>query len=440
METIKICYFGDDESVYTNLQESFRLDGKYYFEAVSHNESPKWSAECVPDVIAVDRPAGGSPIPARKLRSMAQGVDLVLIFLFRERSVESATEALSSGYDLCWDALGVESSLFRATLEREISKKKESAGRDAESLLQPQSSSTVLNETVAALVEGSVELLAVKEDLEKHNRELELVRDELEQFVHTVSHDLKEPLMALRTFTKILLDDLGPMRGSTGEHLQMITQSVERMSKQIDGLLAFSRAGRVKPDSLVEDPARIISDIQHDRGFDRREDVSIKVQSALPPLKAHTEQLKQIFGNLISNGLKYNRSPHKTVEIGIATAPPKEIEASFPNPEEMGEFLLLYVSDNGIGIPPDDRIAPFELFRRLDESPEFEGDGAGLAIVKRAVNSLGGAIDYTSQPGKGTAMYFTLPYAAKAIHIQTQKPTERKRSAAQLRDALFKNS
>ena len=106
----------------------------------------------------------------------------------------------------------------------------------------------------------------------------------------------------------------------------------------------------------------------------------------------------------------------------------------------MGNFVMLYVADNGIGIQSDDRNAPFELFRRLNECPEFEGDGAGLAIVKRAVNSLGGVIDYISAPGKGTIMYFTLPHVAKAVLMQAQKPREHKRSAAQLRDALFKNS
>lgn len=438
MEKLKICYLGNDKVVISGLRECFAQDGKYSIETFSnYNELPMRSVEYLPDVIIIDQPQGRLLITPQKIRAMAPSADFVVVFLFRESNLDAAVEALGAGYDLCWDTFGVESALFRAAINREVTKKIESSDRKNGTFMPADGGSKLLNETVAALVEGSVELLALKEDLEKHNRELELVRDELEQFVHTISHDLKEPLMALRTFTKMLSEHLGEVDGESGEYLKMIRQSVERMSKQIDGLLAFSRAGRVKADSLVEDPAAIIADIKRDRGLDRRGDVDIRIQPNLPPLKAHPEQLRQIFGNLISNGIKYNRNSHKVVEIGTASAPPEEIEQSFVNNEDAREFALLYVSDNGIGIQAEDRNAPFELFRRLDESPEFEGDGAGLTIVKRAVNSLGGEIDYISEPGKGTVMYFTLPVAVKPILAQAPKPWEGKRTAAQLRDALF---
>lgn len=441
METIKIWYIGNDRATVSGLIESVANNRGFTLDTFSSfDEGFARMPTDNPDVLLIDHTSceGDSPPDPDEINSCCDGKNLAVVFLYREDDIKAAVDAITAGYDLCWDALGVESELFESVLIREVVKKRELAAARADSPGK-RPGSALLNETVASLVEGSVELLALKEDLEKRNRELELVRDELEQFVHTVSHDLKEPLMTVRTFTQKLSEGLTNLKGDSTEHLNMVMHSVVRMTKQIDGLLAFSRAGRIKPDMVVESVKNVIREIETNRGYNKRQDIEILIRSTLPSLKAHHEQVRQIFGNLISNGIKYNRRDRKVIEIGTAAAPPEKIRGKFAANEESDKFTLFYVSDNGIGIDCNNREAPFELFRRLNDDEEFEGDGAGLAIVKRAVLSLGGAIDFTSDPDKGTVMYFTLPHTTKAArHTSAARQKEQKRSVAELRAALFR--
>ena len=125
---------------------------------------------------------------------------------------------------------------------------------------------------------------------------------------------------------------------------------------------------------------------------------TVDVASGLPNVLADPCQIGQIFGNLIANGIKFNRSAAPRIEIGAFV-------------DDDGETVF-FVRDNGIGIEARYHERIFGVFQRLHRREEFEGTGAGLAIVKRAVEALGGSIRVESRPGEGSTFLFTLPVSA----------------------------
>ena len=438
MEKYIIWYAGNDESFFESLKTNISGQGKSVEHCIDITSMKPGGPDEYPNIILVDYniEEAVSTLKQIPLRDITSAGGTITVFITRGSSLKDSIASLTAGYDLLWDVANRDYALLVAILERELAKRYESTSavnRIAKHVSMKQST---YNDTVAALADGAVELLGLKENLEKQNTELRLVRDELEQFVHTVSHDLKEPLMSVRTFTSMLVDDMRGITGDSANHLRHIRNSVETMAKQIDSLLAFSRAGRTTENALVEDIEGLIDGIVVARGYDRRDDVSINAATSLPSIRAALQQVQQIFSNLISNSVKHNKSAKKEVEIGVLQKPPAEISGSFNNGVVPPGYGLFYISDNGYGIPGSDREAPFELFRRLVTDEITEGDGAGLAIVKRAVTSLGGTIDYITEVDRGTTMYFTLPASNKPRASSKKKPGEVKRSVAQLKAAL----
>jgi len=438
MEKYKIWYVGDDESLFAALKNAISGRGISVEHCIDIDSMKPDGPDEYPNIILVDYniEKAVSALKHSPLRDITSTGGTITAFITRGSSLKAPIAALTAGYNLSWDAANRDYELLAAILERELAKRHENTSavnRIADHVLVKQNT---YNETIAALAEGAVELLGLKENLEKQNTELRFVRDELEQFVHTVSHDLKEPLMSVRTFTSMLVEDLRGVTGDSENHLRHIRNSVELMARQIDSLLAFSRAGRTMENALVDNIEGLISGIVDAHGYDRRDDVFINAATSLPSIGAAEQQVLQIFSNLISNGVKHNRSTRKEVEIGVVQKPPPEISGSFDNGVVPPGYALFYVSDNGYGIPGNDREAPFELFRRLVADEITEGDGAGLAIVKRAVTSLGGAVDYVTEVDRGTTMYFTLPVSHKPNIFAKKKPGETKRSVTQLKAAL----
>jgi signal transduction histidine kinase len=439
MDACRIWLIGNDRDLLSGLSANLGRDGFAIEHFPDSAGAFKQLPGSQPDILFVDGDISEAVelLGSATMRAALASRDMVTVFIARDRSHLDAAEAIRAGYDIYWDADNAEYAMLKDVLAREMAKKTNSSDSDKGIRVGIPIGGSAFNETVVALAEGAVELLKLKEDLEMQNAELRLIRDELEQFVHSVSHDLKEPLMGLRTFTRVLGDELGGVKGRASDQLRLIRGSVDLMARQIDSLLAFSRAGRVKPNAVVDDVVGLIGQVISARGYDHRDGISVKVASTLPAIKGAPEQVKQIFGNLISNGIKYNRGDRKMVEIGVAASMPRGMELGYADGEVPGGYTLFYVSDNGIGMPCDDREAPFELFRRLAGTEEIEGDGAGLAIVKRAVTSLGGSIDYIAEEGKGTTMFFTLPTAGRTAKAAPSKSKEEKRSVAQLKAALL---
>ncbi|HEY9698312.1 MAG TPA: PAS domain S-box protein [Trichocoleus sp.] len=252
----------------------------------------------------------------------------------------------------------------------------------------------------AALQQAKADLdIKVQErtvELQKLNVELQRSNQELEQFAYVASHDLQEPLRAITGYTQLLMQDYHDRLDETAqEYAGYVIDGAKRMQQLIEDLLTYSRVGTKDLVPTMVDCNTLIEQVLRNLQISIAESHATVAYKDLPSLVADKSQLVQLFQNLISNAIKFQRHSSPHVEI---TAELKETEWQFR------------VQDNGIGIQPRflDRI--FEIFKRLHTRREFPGTGIGLAICKRIVDRHGGRIWAESEPGTGTTFYFTLPY------------------------------
>lgn len=231
--------------------------------------------------------------------------------------------------------------------------------------------------------------------LQETNRLLEQSNAELENYTYVVSHDLKAPLRAIRSFSSFLLEDYGAEIDDTGQdYLNRIVKAAESMNALIEDLLLLSRVGRkftkvemVDLNDLLEE---IVSDLKP--MIEKRN--SEVVVNKLPKISIQRTWIKQLFMNLIDNGLKFNESKTPRVEVKCSAG---------------AKDYMFSVQDNGIGIKQQYHRRIFNLFERLNGKEEYEGTGAGLAICKRVVENFGGRIWVESTLGKGSTFFFTIP-------------------------------
>lgn len=240
-----------------------------------------------------------------------------------------------------------------------------------------------------------MELKERVEELQRIQRELERSNRELENYTYVVSHDLKTPLRAIRSFISFLLEDYGDkLEGEGLEYLKRIDAAAARMNEFIEDLLLLSRVGRkfmeVERVNLNELLDEIVQDLKPIIESKRAK----VIVGNLPVLYIQRIWIKQLFMNLIDNGLKFNKSEVPTVEVSC---------------EETPSEYIFRVKDNGIGIKEEHLGRLFNLFERLHSGEEYEGTGAGLAICKKIVESWGGRIWAESIFGKGSTFCFTIP-------------------------------
>jgi PAS domain S-box-containing protein len=223
--------------------------------------------------------------------------------------------------------------------------------------------------------------------------QVEAVNRDLSDFAHIVSHDLKAPLRAIHTLADWLVVDYGAqLPPDAHEMLTTIKERVNRLGALIDGILAYSRAGRaaelvagVDTATLVRDVVELLLPPPH---------IRIEIAPDLPRISAPPIHLRQIFQNLITNAIKFNDKPVGHIRIAA---------------EQAGDFWQFSVADNGIGIDEKhfDRI--FQIFQTLQARDVQENTGVGLSIVRKIVEIQGGRVWLQSTPGSGTTFYFTLP-------------------------------
>ena len=221
---------------------------------------------------------------------------------------------------------------------------------------------------------------------------------ELEAFTYSVSHDLRSPLRAIDGYTYILLHEHpSELSEPATRYLDQISQNARRMARLIDDLLTFSRAGRKALSIREIDLAVLVAEVLDDlAGEWRGRDVSITVGD-LAPCRADPVLLKQVFANLIGNAIKFTRN-RAVAEIEIGS---REIDGR----------TVYHVRDNGVGFDQTYANTLFQVFHRLHDAREYEGEGVGLAIVQRIIDRHGGRIWVESELNRGTTFFFTLPTA-----------------------------
>jgi signal transduction histidine kinase len=219
---------------------------------------------------------------------------------------------------------------------------------------------------------------------------------DMEAFVHAVTHELRAPLRAMAGFAQAVLEDSGvPPDSETADYLKRIADSAQEMKNVLDSLLTFARLGReveiqtvwLKP--LIDDCLGELA--QEIAAANAQIECSLQCET----VEADPLLLKLVMRNLISNALKF-RLKHRALCIGIRTYP-------------RGEFCRIDVQDNGVGITPEDTERVFAPFVRLHGVEEYPGVGLGLSIVKKAVTCMNGRYGAVSQAGEGSIFWVELP-------------------------------
>jgi len=219
---------------------------------------------------------------------------------------------------------------------------------------------------------------------------------ELERFTYSVSHDLKSPLVTIRTFMGHLVEDLaGGSTDHVAQDLAFISSAAEKMNMQLDELLNFSKVGRgVNPsiEATLQEMAQEAIGLVAGR-IDKR-GVRVQVMQKPAVLYGDRVRLVEVFQNLIDNAVKFmGEQSDPLIEIGAETNDGKTV---------------CFVRDNGMGIDMQHKDMLFGMFAKLN--PEIEGTGMGLALVKRIVELHGGRIWVESEGiGKGVCFWFSLP-------------------------------
>ncbi|MET0242664.1 MAG: ATP-binding protein, partial [Flavitalea sp.] len=225
--------------------------------------------------------------------------------------------------------------------------------------------------------------------------------EDLQQFAHVASHDLKEPVRKIRTFTDRLQKNIGNLADEKSKtYFEKINSASSRMVSMIEGVLAFStvNAGDIQPEkfSLSE----VIANIEEDLELSILNKSAIIEARDLPDIVGARVLIYQLLYNLCSNSLKFS-VPGSPVRISIFAGKAKVKPG----------YAELIVQDNGIGFDQQFASRIFETFTRLNSKDEYEGTGLGLALCKKIVERHGGEIHGESEEGKGTSIYFTLPVA-----------------------------
>jgi len=223
--------------------------------------------------------------------------------------------------------------------------------------------------------------------VQERTAELEASNRELEAFGYSIAHDLRAPLRSIHTFSTALQEDYANVLDESGrDHLRRVIAASERMNLLIRDLLEYSRvsAGQIEttPVDLDEVLDSVVAQWQ---SVIEEKGAVLDVQRPLGRVMAHRPILEQVVTNLLSNALKF-------VAEGVR---PQVRIWSEPRPER----LRLWIEDNGIGIDPAHHQRIFRLFERLHSTAAYPGTGVGLALVKRGIERMGGAVGVESSAG-----------------------------------------
>jgi signal transduction histidine kinase len=287
---------------------------------------------------------------------------------------------------------------------RDVSAERSARRRLEDDALEIRKSKESLEAAYAELARVHADVKRRSDDLDRLNGELKTLDRMKSELLANVSHELQTPLVAIRGYTEMILKErLGSITEEQRKGLSLSLRNIDRLIALIDELLAFARAERGKDPlhpsdfplaPLVDEAAELLGETI------RAKRVVLEREIDPPDLavRADRDKILQVFVNLVSNAVKYNREGG-TVGITVRRGRPGYLEAE--------------VRDTGMGIPEKDLLRIFDPFERGSEesAAREEGTGVGLSIVKRILRRHGCAIDVRSREGEGTRFTFSLPEA-----------------------------
>jgi PAS domain S-box-containing protein len=233
----------------------------------------------------------------------------------------------------------------------------------------------------------------------ERTKALETLNQSLESFVYSVSHDLKAPLRGIDGYCRLLEEDYAARLDDEGrQFLANVRQSVTRMQELIDDLLAYSRMERKPLTTVALDPRALLDRLLAERNEEIvSRNVLVKIELPSLEVAADADGLAIVLRNLLDNALKFTRRTERPeIDIGGETT---------------AEGVHLWVRDNGIGFDMKYHERIFEIFQRLHRLEDYPGTGVGLALVRKAMERMGGRVWAEGAPGQGATFHLLLPAA-----------------------------
>jgi signal transduction histidine kinase len=268
--------------------------------------------------------------------------------------------------------------------------------------------------TEQALRESERQLRESNTDLERRVAErtasLEETISDLEDFSHSITHDLRAPLRAIRSFAQILGEEcLACGRPKAQEHIHRITSAAARMDRLIQDVLQYSRLARSELRLSPVNVQELLRGIIESYPAFQPPQVEIQINGPLPRMLGNEAALTQCFSNLLGNALKFVApGTRPQVRVWAERVGDPKAETRDPQPATLS-IVRLSFADNGIGIPKDAHERIFKMFQRLDKS--YDGTGVGLTVVRKAVEKMGGTVGLESEPGRGSRFWIELKAA-----------------------------
>jgi PAS domain S-box-containing protein len=224
-------------------------------------------------------------------------------------------------------------------------------------------------------------------------KEVESVNQELKDFAYVVSHDLKAPLRAISTLANWISTDYKEKLDEEGQQqLDLMIKRVKRMHALINGILEYSRVGRVREKKVEVNINELLKEVQE--MIVPPDNITVTVENELPTIVCEKTRIMEVFQNLLSNAIKFMNKPAGIIRIGST---------------DEGGFWKFSVSDNGPGIEREYFDKIFLMFQTLSTAEGRESTGVGLTLVKKIITMYGGKVWVESEIGQGSTFFFTLP-------------------------------
>jgi len=287
---------------------------------------------------------------------------------------------------------------------------------EGSSLRDPNSSDCRLQEMAQEIVLRGEELKLALQDLRNSRAELARANtdlevrvqerthsltekvQELEEFSYSLSHDLRAPLRAMRSFAQILCKDYSDRIGNEGaELLNRIATAAARLDQLIEEVLTLSWISKERVELHPINLETFLRELIRERPAYQSPRLHLAIVVPLLPVRAHEALLNQCFSNLLDNAIKFIK-PDTTPHIRIRT-------------EGRMDSVRVWIEDNGIGLAKNDAERIFGMFQRLHSNEAYPGTGIGLTIVKKAVERMGGKVGFESEIGHGSSFWIELPRA-----------------------------
>jgi PAS domain S-box-containing protein len=246
-------------------------------------------------------------------------------------------------------------------------------------------------------------------ELEEKKKELEISNQELEQFAHVASHDMKEPIRKISMFSERLKSDSSSTLSAKAEnYLDKVLNAALRLTKMVDGVLSYST---LKAEELLieeVDLNEIVKSVLNDLELIIEEKQASIKYAELPVLKGSDFLLYQLFYNLINNALKFSKAGIPPV-ITVTTNDLSEHDFETFSLDKASQYVEITVEDNGIGFGQENAEMIFKTFFRLHSKDKYEGTGLGLALCKHIVDKHQGFITAVGKEGAGARFTIILP-------------------------------